>query len=353
MCSTPSSRYEIYLVDHLFPTRAHNFTNGIPENSSTSPKSINAHNDITITSIAAFPNGERFATGAGEEVKIWNARSLAPEGTWECPGTVCAVAVTPDGLHIIAACWIHICVWESCDPLRSPVHTFRRAHGGSSVFALALTPRGDSLLSGCNDGHVIVWNIDERRKIAKMSLSGEHQGHRVNSLCVTTDGTRVVMGTEVGLMHVWCLQSHTPIGVLAGHASVVWSLGAFPSDASLVASGSDDRSLRVWDVGAMQQLHAMEGISVYAVCVSPDGGHVLSGGMLPKGRVGPFDPPEVRISRGRVHMWDTSSFEAVHSMECDVSVTALAVSPGYDMIIAGTAKGQVYVWEGPGMVEPK
>ena len=74
---------------------------------------------------------------------------------------------------------------------------------------------------------------------------------------------------------------------------------------------------------------------VAALCLSPDGGHILVGG-------------EARLGGGFIQVWDAATFEEVHSMQCKQAVTSVAVSDEYDVIIAACARGLVCVWEGPG-----
>jgi WD40 repeat protein len=87
------------------------------------------------------------------------------------------------------------------------------------------------------------------------------------------DGSRVASGSDDETLRVWDVQTgqcqHTP----EGHSAIVTSVVVSP-DGSRMASGSDDRTVRMWDVQTGQCQHALEGHSgqVTSVMFSPDVG---------------------------------------------------------------------------------
>ena len=70
-----------------------------------------------------------------------------------------------------------------------------------------------------------------------------------------------------------------PLATLRGHTAAL-SAAAFSADGSLLVTGSDDHSLRIWDGKTGQPLRQIEGHrdSIRAVTFSPDGRRLLSGG---------------------------------------------------------------------------
>ena len=63
-----------------------------------------------------------------------------------------------------------------------------------------------------------------------------------------------------------------------GHSNCVWS-ASFSPDSSKIASGSDDNTVKLWDVTSGECLQTLEGHSDYvnSVSFSPDGTKVASG----------------------------------------------------------------------------
>jgi WD40 repeat protein len=66
--------------------------------------------------------------------------------------------------------------------------------------------------------------------------------------------------------------------MLEGHSSPVWSV-TFSFDGKQIASGSDDKTVRLWDAVTGALLQTLEGhsSSFSSVAFSPDGKQVVSG----------------------------------------------------------------------------
>ena len=113
------------------------------------------------------------------------------------------------------------------------------------------------------------------------AISSQHlQGHTgsVNAVAVTPDGRQVVSGSEDKTLRVWDLATGKTKMTLQGHTESVIAVAVTP-DGRQVVSGSYDNTLRVWDLAKRKTKTALQGHtgSVYAVAVTPDGRHVVSG----------------------------------------------------------------------------
>jgi len=91
------------------------------------------------------------------------------------------------------------------------------------------------------------------------------------------DGKKVVSGSEDSTVRVWDITTGQVDQTLTGHSSWVMSV-AFSPDGKKVVSGSEDSTVRVWDITTGQADQTLTGHSrwVTSVAFSPDGKKVFS-----------------------------------------------------------------------------
>ena len=66
-------------------------------------------------------------------------------------------------------------------------------------------------------------------------------------MAVSPDGTRAVSGSDDNTVRVWDLVSGQCLATLEGHSARVWSVAVNP-DGTRAVSGSYDNTARIWEV---------------------------------------------------------------------------------------------------------
>lgn len=113
---------------------------------------------------------------------------------------------------------------------------FGKPEGHSAqINCLSFSPDGERLVSGAEDGSVLVWDVDSGRVLKRFE---EHAG-RVGACAFFPDGERIVSAELRGRVAVWSIQSRR-VQWLKGLHPVhnVFSLSAHPNGGEVLAGGA-------------------------------------------------------------------------------------------------------------------
>lgn len=192
-----------------------------------------------------------------------------------------------------------------------------RGHGGP-VRALAVSPDGNSAISGSFDTSAIRWSL--ARNVAEQVLRF-HDG-AVNAVAYLKDGRIVAAGADAHIA-IWTPGKQEPDKVLDGHSGPIVGLAVSPDGATL-ASASWDHTVLLWPLGGGNP-RALEGHTqnVNGVAFSPDGKEVISAGYDATLRIW-------RLAGGP---------EIIRNMP--VPLNSVAVAPDGEIVTAG-ASGKVF-----------
>jgi WD40 repeat protein len=160
-------------------------------------------------------------------------------------------------------------------------------------------------------------------------------GHtdEVYSVAFSADGKTLASGSNDHSVRLWDVASHRQIGSpLTGHTGQVHSV-VFSPDGKTLATGSWDHSLRLWDVASHRQLGLpLTGHTnwVYSVAFSPDGKTLASGS-----------------ADHSVRLWDVASHRQIGSPLTGHTdwVVSVAFSPDGKTLASGSADHSVRLWD--------
>lgn len=127
----------------------------------------------------------------------------------------------------------------------------------------------------------------------------------------------------------WPAPSHCGERLLHGHQEMVNSV-AFSPNGRLLASGSDDAQIKLWDVATGQEIASLNANAedVHAVAFSPDGRQLASA-----------------HGDGTVRLWDSASFELRATLAAhEGAAYAVAWSPDGQLLATGGEDEVVRLW---------
>ncbi|KAI9347207.1 WD40-repeat-containing domain protein [Zopfochytrium polystomum] len=147
----------------------------------------------------------------------------------------------------------------------------------AEVFSCKFSPSGKHIASSSFDRNILLWNT--YGDCANFGLLKGHTG-AVLEIQWSRDGTRIFSASTDKTLGVWDVETGERIKKLKGHGSYVNGCAAPRRGPEVLASVSDDSTVRVWDIRQRQPAHTFrDRFQQTAVAVSDDGGTVFAGGL--------------------------------------------------------------------------
>ena len=103
------------------------------------------------------------------------------------------------------------------------------------------------------------------------------ENSRIFSIAFSPNNQQLASGSDDGTIKIWDLTSGGCIQTLEGHSGYVWSV-AFSPDCQQLASGSGDKTARIWDLTSGSCVHILEGHldTIVSAAFSADGQRLVS-----------------------------------------------------------------------------
>jgi len=145
-------------------------------------------------------------------------------------------------------------------------------HEGVAL-AVAFSPDGKEVVSGSVDKALRIFSATDGKALGSFSHAAE-----VRAVAVSPDARYYSAGPGNEILD-WRPPTLSAVRTLSGHGDIVHSV-AFSPDGQTAASGSADKTVRLWSLADGKEVRSINahGASVYCVAFSPDGKMVASGG---------------------------------------------------------------------------
>ncbi len=300
------------------------------------------------SAVAYSPDGATIAVG-GQSVQAWNtaSRELVATHRLATGVFVNGLAYSPDG-RVVAAAYSDgtagLLDATTLEPLGAPFRVTAMGYGET----VAVSPNGELLATGGDDGTVRLWSIADPARPQALSTIPDSGGTYVYTVAFSPDGRTLAAASTDNLTRLWNVsQPARPVSLgkpLGGFASYAIGL-AFAPDGKLLAIGSADKTIRLWNVS--QPAHPvlvgapLTGPAgyVWALAFSPDGKTLAAG-----------------VTDGTVWLWNVAS-PASPSLIATLTgpaghVYSVAFAPAGGQLAASSDDGTVHLWDtNPAMAE--
>ncbi len=145
---------------------------------------------------------------------------------------------------------------------------------GTAVNAAAWHPDGRRVALACDDGRIIVWNIEANAHLG----TAIDLGTPAQCVAISPDGKRLAAGGLNGVGRIWNLDDGGEIARPLHHSERIAGI-AFSPDSHIVLTGSHDKTARYWDAATGWPLGPAlrHPEAVLSVGFHPQSKHALTG----------------------------------------------------------------------------
>jgi WD40 repeat protein len=290
-----------------------------------------------VTALAFSPDGGRLAqVGHGRRVNVWSTTTGALVHSMPHTGAIACVAYSPDGQRIASAGEDKtVRLWDAT--------TGREVLGlrGHLEWCLCVTfsPDGRRLASVGTDKTIRIWDAtplrgDERQETFTFSQHGDE----VWRVAVSPDGRQIASGGFRTPVKVWDAQTGQVAFQFTGHPFVSFALSWHPNGSAIASVGFDGAQFtaKVWDPKTGRDLFVIpDDKELFAVAFSPDGRHLLTGGM-----------------NRAIQVWDARDGRAIGTLgEHAREIRGITFSRDGRSLASASGDGMIKLWDATRLTE--
>ncbi|RDX91282.1 WD repeat-containing protein 26 [Mucuna pruriens] len=200
---------------------------------------------FVVSSCAWFPNSKQFACGSSDPEK--------GVCMWDCDGNVIKswggvrmpkvvdLAVTPDGEYLIS-----IFTDNEIRILNMGTNAERIIAEEHSITSLSVSGDSKFFIVNLNSEEIHMWDVAGKWDKPLRFMGHKQHKYVIRSCFGGLNNTFIASGSESSEVYIWNCRNSRPIEVLSGHSMTVNCVSWNPKIPHMLASASDDYTIRIW-----------------------------------------------------------------------------------------------------------
>lgn len=284
----------------------------------------------SVWSLSFNPAGWLLSSGGNGETILWNPRRL--------PRLARVFSSVSDRIESIALDMEGGTMAASGDNGKvsllsmvsgAPLKDFSHGHQGS-VNRVSFADGGNLVVTGGDDGRVLIWEKASQRSPRKIDLPGVTSEDRIVCLAISPDGMTGAAGTSTGRIFTWRIDRGGPaLEMRKRHEGLITALAFDPSGEKLVSAAQWE--LFLWSLASREMIFEQPEAHddmIFALVFNPSG--LLASGSFDR----------------TVRLWKVSdSLTSYGGALPAPQTTSLAFDREGDFLAAGGADGTIALWD--------